>query len=152
MALIGLMPAILIGCATAPLYEASVTDPAQGAVLRAWSSVPEGWTRKSLGTCIELVDDRLLFDGLRASDEPQFGTGVLVDPGVRTLTVSATYWGPINYTGRGNLTAIIEPGHTYLLKAERNETLITLWLEDLETHEAVSERMTVKASSWAKFP
>lgn len=152
MALIGLMPAIFIGCATAPLYEASVTDPGQGAILRAWSSVPEGWARKSLGTCVEQVDDRLLFDGLRASDKAQFGTGVLVDPGVRTLTVSATYWGPINYTVRDKLTATLKPGHTYLLKAERTESLITLWIEDLETHEAVSERKTIKASSWVKFP
>lgn len=152
IALFALMPAVLIGCATTPLYEASITDPAQGATLRAWSSVPEGLARKSLGTCVELVDGRLLFDGLRASDEAQFGAGVLVNSGVCTLTVSATYWGPINYTGRGNLTATLEPGHTYLLKAERDESLITLWLEDLETRELVSERMTVKASWWIKFP
>ncbi len=151
-ALAWLMPAFLIGCVTAPLYEASVTAPAQGAAIRAWSSVPEGWARKSLGTCVEMVDDRLLFDGLRATDQAQFDTGALVDPGVRTLTVSATDWGPINYTGRGKLTATLKPGHTYLLKAERTESLITLWLEDLETREAVSERVTVKASSWAKFP
>jgi len=149
MALIGLMPPILIGCVTVPLYQASVTDPAQGAVLRAWSS---GKTA-TFGTFIELVDDRLLYDGLRASDEAQFGTGVLVNPGVRTLNVAATYWGGlINYTGRAKLTATLESGHTYILKAERTGTLITLWLEDQETHEAVSEGITAKASRWIKFP
>jgi hypothetical protein len=152
IALVCLLPAFLIGCATAPLYEASVTAPDQGAVIRAWNSVPEGLARKSLGTCVEMVDGRALFDGLRATDQAQFGAGALVDPGLRTLTVSATYWGPVNYTGRGKLTVTLKPGHTYLLKAERSESVISVWLEDMETQEVVSERISVNASSWVKFP
>ena len=143
--------ALLTGCAAVPPYRANVTDEGQGSLLRAWSS---GKDLPLIYTCTEKVDGLLLFDGLHVSDTAQFTRGSLVDAGIRTLSVMATFErGLFNYTGRAELQATLEPGHTYSLKATvAEEDRITLWLENDQTQETASERKTITTSRWIKFP
>jgi hypothetical protein len=132
---------MLMGCATAPSYQANATDPSQGAILRAWTS---GQWAFFTYTQIEKVD------GLHLSIWSQSGSGSLVDPGVRTLNAAGTYVGGFGGrdTGRVELTATLKPGHTYVLKAERSANLMTLWIEDQQTHEAASERKATSTTHW----
>lgn len=141
ISVIGMLAVILMGCATVRSYQANATDPSQGAILRAWAS---GQWDFFTYTQIEKVD------GLHLSIWSQTGSGSLIDPGVRILTVAGTYAGGFGRrdTGRAELTATLKPGHTYLVKAERNGELMTLWVEDQETLEVVSEKKTTSTTHW----
>ena len=77
----------------------------------------------------------------------------MLDPGLRSLSVSGTYVGAFGRmdTGRAELSAILEAGHSYQVKAERSTNHMTLWLEDLETLAVVGERKTVETNRWIKW-
>lgn len=88
-------------------------------------------------------------DGLRVST----WFTLLVDPGVRVLSVSGTYlglWGG-RETGRVELKATVKAGHRYQVKAVRHGDLMTLWLEDEATQEVVSGKQSTHTTHWVKW-
>lgn len=137
-----MLPMILAGCATPPSYQASIANRSQGAIIRTWSS---GTFSFFTFTALEKVD------GQRVSIWSQ--EGLLVDPGLRVMSVAGTYVGAfgVRDTGRVELTATLEAGHAYVLKAELREKLMTLWIEDQDTHELASERKTSHTARWIQW-
>lgn len=137
-----MLPTILAGCATTPSYHASIADRSQGAIIRAWSS---GTFAFFTFTALEKVD------GQRVSIwSPE---RLLVDPGLRVMSVAGTYVGAfgVRDTARVELTATLEAGHAYVLKAELSEKLMTLWIEDQDTRELVSEKKTSGTTRWIQW-
>jgi hypothetical protein len=133
---------ILAGCATTPSYQASIADRSQGAIVRTWSS---GTFAFFTFTALEKID------GQRVSIWSQ--EGQLVDPGLRILSVAGTYVGAfgVRDTGRVEIAATLEPGHAYVLKAEFGESLMTLWIEDKDTHELAGEKKTSGTTRWIQW-
>jgi len=144
ISVIAMLVVISASCATTPSYQANATKPGQAAILCAWASGQWGFFTY---TQIEKVD------GQHLSIWSQTGPGSMVDPGVRVLSVAATYVGGFGGrdTARVELTATLKAGHTYLLKAERSDKLMTVWLEDQDTHEAASERKTSSTTHWIQW-
>ena len=139
-----ILPMILVGCASSEQYRANALNASEGAILRNWAS---GTFAFFTYTEIEKVD------GVSLSKWVQDGSGSLVDPGVRTLSVAGTYVGALGKmdTGRTEFSVTLEAGHSYQVKAERGESQMTLWVEDLQTSMAVSERKTVETTRWIKW-
>jgi hypothetical protein len=135
---------ILAGCATAPSYQAKAIDRSDGAMVRGWAS---GTFAFFAYAEIETVD------GLPLSIWSQTGGGWLVDPGVRLLGVAGTYVGLFGErdTGRVELEATLRAGRSYRVKAERDGENMTLWVEDVETREPVSERRSARTTRWIKW-
>ncbi|MCO5762107.1 MAG: hypothetical protein NHG36_11430 [Chromatiaceae bacterium] len=144
ISVIVMLAAFLAGCAATPTYQSSATEPGQAAILRAWSS---GKWAFFTYTQIEKVDGRHL------SIYTQTWPGSMVDPGVRVLSVAGTYAGMFGErdTARVELAATLKAGHIYLLKAERSDHLMTLWLEDEDTHELASEKKTSGTTRWIQW-
>jgi len=142
ISVVAILPMVLASCVTAPSYQANVTDHNHGAIVRTWAS---GTFALFTFTALEKVD------GQRVSIWSQ--EGLLVDPGLRVLSVAGTYVGAFGGrdTGRVELTAILEAGHTYILKAELGDKLVVLWLEDQATHELASERKTSTTTHWIQW-
>ena len=136
---------IFAGCTTGPMYQAKATNRSDGAVVRGWKS---GGFMFFTYTEIEKVD------GLRLSARSKVGRA-LVDPGLRVLTVAGTYAGGFGgverYTGLVELDATLKAGHSYRVKAERSGERMTLWVEDEEMHEVVSERQSTDTTHWIKW-
>jgi hypothetical protein len=138
------LPISLAGCASSEDYHANVLNPGEGAVLRTWQS---GTFAFFTYTEIERVD------GVGLSKWVQDGRAGRVDAGLRTLSVAGTYVGAFGKmdTGRAEISATLEAGHSYQVKAERSDNQMTLWLEDLGTATLVSERKTVETTRWLKW-
>lgn len=134
--------AILAGCATTPSYRASVADESRGATVRAWSS---GTFAFFTYTAIERVD------GQRVSVWSQ--ERLLIDPGMRVLSVVGTYVGAfgVRDTARLELAATLQAGRAYMLKAELSDKLMTLWIEDQDTRELASEKKTSVTTRWVQW-
>lgn len=138
------LPVILAGCASSAHYHANVLDASEGAMLQNWSS---GTFAFFTYAEIEKVD------GIDLSQWVQDGPGTLVDPGPRILSVAGTYVGALGKmdTGRAELSVTLEAGHSYQVKAERGENVMTLWIEEMKTSMAASERKTVETTRWIKW-
>jgi hypothetical protein len=132
---------ILTGCATTPRYQAKAVDRSDWAIVRGWAS---GHFIFFTYTEVEKAD------GLPLSIWSQVGGGWLVDPGLRILNVAGTYAGGFGGrdTARVELTANLKAGHIYRIKAERGGELMTLWVEDEETNEVVSEKRSANTTHW----
>jgi len=122
----------LTGCATGPTYKSTVHSANEGAQV-------SGSTGGMVG--LRAVDGVSLFPG-----EILTGAKIMVDPGERVLTVRGAY---TTLFTDGNVLVELKPmlraGHAYQLRMARKKSLITLWVEDLATHEPVSERKSANA-------
>jgi len=136
-----ILAVVLAGCATDPQYQAAVRSLDEGAqVSGSMNSYP-------LVVKLQRVDGRRLGYWQEQSVKP-----VLIEPGTRLLTVHGEYVGlPLSGQGDAELKAILQAGHAYQLQVERNGRLLTFWVEDVATHEAVSDRQTTKASVYIPF-
>lgn len=136
---------ILAGCTSTPNYQAKATTRSDAAIVRGWES--DGVISFTY-TEIDKVD------GLRLSVWSQTG-GALIDPGLRVLSVAGNYAGGFGgierYTGRGELDVTLKAADSYRIKAERSGARMTLWVEDEETHEVVSERLTTNTIHWINW-
>jgi hypothetical protein len=136
---------ILAGCATEPAfqeptYQATVLSQSDGAIVRVSEEIKMGLFH-SMFMRIDKVDERSV------SSEFWYGP-ILLDPGMRVLSISGYYNRSIlQDIGRVELNATFNAGHTYLIKAERNETLMTFWVEDEKTHDEVSKRQTTNVTT-----
>ena len=139
-----MLPIILVSCATAPSYQAKAINRSEGSIVRGWASGRFAYFTR---TEVENVD------GQRLSIWSQVGGGPLVDPGLRVLSVAGTYTGLFGGrdTGRVELTATLKAGHTYRVKAERSGEIMTLWVEEQETHEVVSEKRSTNTTHWIQW-
>jgi hypothetical protein len=135
---------LLGGCATTASYQAKAVNRYDGAFIRGWQSGTFlYWTLTY--TEIEKVD------GLPLSRSSQVG-GVLVDPGLRVLSVAGTYGrGSGRDTGKVELDVTLKAGHSYRVKAERNGERMTLWVEDEAANEVVSEKRSTTTTHWIKW-
>jgi hypothetical protein len=142
IAMVAMLPSLLAGCATTPSYHANVADRSQGAMVRTWAS---GTFAFFTFSALEKID------GTRVSIWSQ--EGLLVDPGLRVLSVAGTYVGAFGRrdTGRVELNAGLKAGHRYVLKAQLSDKLMTLWLEDQDTHELASEKKTSGTTHWIQW-
>jgi len=139
---VGVMSVIIVaGCTTTPSYQATAGNRRDGAIVHGWAS---GQFIFFTFAEVEKVD------GLPRS---KWSNSVLVDPGLRVLSVAGTYAGGFGGrdTGRVELNATLKAGHTYRIKAERSGELMTLWVEDEEMHEVVSEKRSTKTTHWIKW-
>ncbi|MFZ5531585.1 MAG: hypothetical protein ACOY4U_11135 [Pseudomonadota bacterium] len=137
------MPAILLaGCATTPGYHASFSDSGHAAIVRTWSS---GTFAFFTFTALEKVD------GQRVSIWSQ--EGLMIDPGQRVMSVAGTYVGAfgVRDTARVELTATLKASHKYVIRASLNEKRMTLWIEDQDSHELVSEKKTSGTVRWIQW-
>lgn len=139
-----LPPFILGSCATTSCYQAKATNRSDGAIVHGWAS------GKFIFFTYAEVEK---VDGLPLSIWSQVGGGWLVDPGSRVLIVAGTYVGGFGGrdTGRVELNATLKAGHLYRIKAEYGGDLMTLWVEDEEMQEMVSEKRSTKTTHWIKW-
>lgn len=144
ISVVALSTMLLGGCATTASYQAKAVNRDDGAYIRGWESGTFlYWTLTY--TEIEKVD------GLPLSAWSQVG-GVLVDPGLRVLSVAGTYAEGIGrVTGRVELDVTLKAGHFYRVKAERSGERMTLWIEDEVGNDVVSEKRTTKTTHWIKW-
>jgi hypothetical protein len=135
---------LLGGCATTTSYQAKAVNREDGAFIRCWDTGTFlYWTL--IYTEIEKVDGLPLSTGARVG-------GVLVDPGLRVLSVAGTYGKGVGRdTGKVELDVTLKAGHLYQVKAEYSEERMTLWVEDEATHEVVSEKRSTNTSHWIKW-
>ena len=131
-----LVPAALVVGCRAPEYRATMTSSVEGAIIHR---VPIRHSFQKGGLCPHL--DRI--DGIRVYHYPDT---VLVDPGVRVLSVSSSQFWTIIFVDYANvkLKAMLRAGHEYEPKAERKGDEVTFWVEDAGTHELASDRQTAK--------
>lgn len=134
---------VLAGCTSVPehpIYRAAVSAPQQGAVVRGqWS-----WATWRPIVIINQIE------GLPTDPWVSPRGTILVDPGIRTLTVTGHKPGfldPKDYLeGTVELKATLMPGRSYVVRFEIEEMLMTFWMEDEATHETVSERRSTNAT------
>jgi hypothetical protein len=124
---------VLAGCASTPKYKTTVGSPNKGALV---SGSMKSWP---LVVGVKRIDGRRL--GFW-QEQP-----VLVEPGMRVLSVHGEYTGFL-FCGYGDteLRAILQAGHSYRVEAERKKRMLTFWIEDAVTHDLVSDRQTTNAS------
>jgi hypothetical protein len=130
---------VLAGCAAGPQYRATARSPIEGAQVY-------GSTTPSLLLTTDLMV--LCVDGVRVSSWQGRGAyPVLVDPGLRMLTVLGVYLRPFSRgEGQVELKAMLQAAHAYQIQLARKETLLTFWVEDVTTHDEASDRQTTNAS------
>lgn len=140
MSLVVGLAAVSSGCAT---YHAAALSEADGAVVsgQAWGL---------------LHFEQVLIEKIDGLQSPSFWRlpawgPALVDPGTRTLTVSGHHFRfriiGLEDLGRVELNATFQAGHAYQVQLERKKKRMTFWVEDLDTHEAASERVSAKATT-----
>lgn len=77
----------------------------------------------------------------------------MIDPGQRVMSVAGTYVGAfgVRDTARVELTATLKASHKYVIRASLNEKRMTLWIEDQDSHELVSEKKTSGTVRWIQW-
>ena len=142
MSLVIIPVVVLTGCATgstSPTYKSTVHSATEGAQVRGSRT----WgVFHSTAVIIERVDGCWLSPWNRTPTSL-----VLVDPGMRSLDVYGEYLHPfLKDVGQVELKAMLRAGHAYQIQFEQKERLMTFWVEDVATHEAVSERQSTNAT------
>ena len=132
LSLVIISAVVLVGCANTPSYHATALSKSDGAVVRGYWS----WASWHPYVFIDKVDGR------ETSRRTPHGP-ILVDAGVRNLTVSATHFDRL---GHAELQARLQAGHAYQVQLEQNGKLMTFWVEDVKTHETVSERQSTNST------
>lgn len=134
---------VLIGC-QGPNYKAVVTSPDAGAIVRAQQRNDHDQVRITVS--IERVDGHYRYPGGR----PAPLSSVLVDPGMRTLTVVGWEESKKMFyldQSTANLQVTLRAGHVYAVKAERNGDEMIFWVEDEEDAGWVGDRQTAKVKT-----
>jgi len=129
----------LTGCATPrSTYHATATSTNEAAIVSG-TLKPFLTLRKA---ALQAVDGVRLDFWQAQSTRP-----ILIDPGQRALLVRGQY---VRFFTHGDsyvdLKATLQAGHAYQIKVELKKREMTFWVEDLATHEEVSDRQTAKAS------
>ena len=143
---LAIVPAVVLaGCATGPTfstYRPTAHSAAEGAHVSG-SNKRNIWSGVGTVVCLQRVDGCRLSLWNRSPADT-----VLVDPGVRVLTVYGGYSGIFTDRAAENveLKATLQAGHAYQLQFERKENLMTFWVEDATTHVEVSERQSTNAT------
>jgi hypothetical protein len=133
---------------TYPVYVPTVLTAEEGARVGG-SNKMNIWSGCGTEVGLRRVDGCRMFRWIQSRSDDVF----LIDPGARLLTVYGIYSNSLT-TGIAedvDLTAVLQAGHVYQLQLERMEELMTFWVEDVATHEAVSERLSKKATSHLKL-
>lgn len=122
---------MLVGCATgrSTYYHAIVNSERDGALVSGhWPFAL--WRDRALLIAV----DGIGIDHSKISPS----ASILVDPGTRNLTV----WGNgfPGWEWEAELMTTLSAGHAYEIRFDRDETIMTFWVEDAATHEPASER------------
>ena len=134
---------MLVGCATGrtTYHHATVNSEHDGAMVSGY------WP-------LALWRDRVMViavDGIQVDPSILPSASILVDPGIRNLTV----WGNgfPGWEWEVKLKTTLVAGHAYKMRFERDEKLMTFWVEDVITHETVSEKQTADGNmNWGGNP
>lgn len=147
MSLVIIPAVVLAGCATGPTYKSSVHSTNDGGQVSGSNKI-NIWSGVGAAVCLQRVDGCRLSGWNRSPADT-----VLVDPGVRVLTVYGVYSGVFTDRVAENveLKAALQAGHAYQLQFERKENLMIFWVEDVTTHVEVSERQSTNATIHLKL-
>ena len=135
----GMAVVSLTGCATpGSTYHATATSTNEAAKVSG-TLKPFITLRKA---ALQAVD------GVRVDFwQAQSTRPILIDPGQRALFVRGQY---VRFFTHGDsyvdLKATLQAGHAYQIKVVLKKREMTFWVEDLATHEEVSDRKTAKVS------
>ncbi len=126
------------GCAAVVATDQTkATSPSDGAVIRGQWSGPLSLYKPYV--TIRQVDGR---------QRLQKGMGVspiIVDPGLRTLTVIGhEYHGTQGIYGQVDLKVELKAGYSYLVRFEYRENVMTFWVEDVATHNHIGSPQSTK--------
>ena len=139
-----LVPSVVLSGCQGPNYRAIVTSPDAGAIVRAQQQDDRLQTR--ITVTVERVDGFFRYPAW----QPAPLSLVLIDPGMRTLTVFGREKSKTVFCldkAEANLQVMLRAGHVYEVKAERKGDEMTFWVEDAEGHELVGERQTTRVKT-----